>query len=286
MAIPTIQQIKENILSEKSNYEELNGLNSTSKVAMYNLWAYIIAVVAWIQYSFFELFKAETDQKIREQKRYTLLWFRNSALDFRYGHPLDDETAEYSDDGYTEEEIELSKIVNRAAVIELEVNQRKQLFIKVATEVGGDLEGLTPEQMVSLEQYFAKIKPAGTKIVLFSDKADDMRLSLNFYYDPLVLDENGARIDGTNNTPAQDAIRAYLKELKFNGEFSIAELEDRIQAVEGCSSGEAYVTSCEANFQTPTNWIVVQDTYVANSGYMSITDANLTITFIPKKDVL
>lgn len=283
MAETTIQSIKDSILAEKANYEDLNGLTSTSKVAIYNLWAYVIATVAWVQYQLWDKYKIELNDQIAAQKRYTLQDFRNMALAFRYGHELNDETGTYDEGVYTDEEIAVALIVKRAAVIELELNNRKHLFIKVATEdANGDLAKLTDVQIAALEQYFARIKPAGTKIIIFSDNADDLRMTLDFYYDPLILDETGVRIDGRGNTTVQDAIRAYLKDLKFNGEFTIAELENRLQIIEGCADQEAYVRSCEANYVTPEAWQQITASFVANSGYMKIDEINLNINFIAK----
>jgi len=281
---PTINDIKGQILSKKAEYESLNGLDSTSKVAVYNLWAYIVASVIWVLYQFHDLYTQETDAKIKAQKVYSLLWFRDKALDYRHGHPLVKEgyNLVYDDTGYTDEEIEDAKVVKRAAVIELEVTNRTILFVKCATEIDGDLAKLTDPQKQGVVDYFKRIKPAGTKLEVFSDTADDLKLTIDFFYDPLVLTETGARIDGTNNTPVQNAIRDYLKNLRFNGEFSVSELEDILQALSGCSDREAYITNAEANFQTPVNWEVVNDIYIANSGYMDITDVNLVINFEAK----
>ncbi|QSS96577.1 hypothetical protein [Psychroflexus sp. ALD_RP9] len=277
----TIQGIKNQILAEKANQEALEGLNSSSNVAIYNIWAYVVATVVWTLYQFFKTYTAETDQKIREQKRYTLLWFREKALAFRYGQALQD-NAEYSDDGLDAEQIAEMQIVARAAVIELELGKRKNLFIKVAKESNSDLAALTPEEITSLEQYFAIIKPAGTKIIVFSDAPDQLKLDIRFFYDPLVLDSNGARIDGSNNTPVQDVINNYLTVLKFNGEFSIAALIDLLQDVEGCADREVYIDNVEANYLQPAEWQNIESSYVANSGYMRIAEEDLNIEFIPK----
>ncbi len=283
MANETIQSIKEQILAEKSNYTALDPLNSTSKVAIYNLWAYVIAAVAWLQYQLWDKYKIEITQQIDEQKRYTLRDFRNMALAFEFGHALNDLTGTYDAGVYTDDEIIASKIIKRAAVIELELNNRKHLFIKVATEdINEDLAKLTDAQKTDLEQYFARIKPAGTKIIIFTDNADDLKMTLDFYYDPLILDETGVRIDGRGNTTVQDAIRAYLKDLKFNGEFTIAELENRLQLIDGCADQEAYIRNCEANYKTPADWQQITASFVANSGYMKIDNGNLTINFIAK----
>ena len=164
----------------------------------------------------------------------------------------------------------------------MELENRKFLFVKCATESGGQLAALSNDQITGLEQYFALIKPAGTKIVIFTGDPDDLQLQVDFYYDPLVLNQSGSRVDGTANTPVQDAIGEYLENLKFNGEFSIAELQDILQEIPGCAEGEAYILSAAANYQTPENFQGITSTYIANSGYMQITPENLTINFIAK----
>lgn len=284
MATPTVLEIKEQILAKKSEYESLNGLDSTSKTASFNLWAYIVAFVIWVQYQFFELFKGEVDEQLRNQKIFRNLWYRKKALEYRHGHPLvevDDDLV-YLDDGYTEEEIAEALVVKRAAVIELELNLQTFLFVKCATEVDGQLAKLPDAQKQGIIDYFKRIKTSGTKLEVFSERPDDLRLTIDFFYDPLLLTETGSRIDGTDNEPVQNAVREYLKNLRFNGEFSISELEDILQGLSGCSNREAYITSAASNFQNPENYENIENIVVANSGYMEITDANLTINFEAK----
>ena len=278
----SIAELQQEILDELSKHSELQGLNSPSKVATRRIWAYVVATVAWVQYQLWELLKIELDGLIRAQKLYTLHWWHNMELAYRHGHKLNEATGDYPSGTYTPEQITAAQIVSRAAVIELEVNNRKHLFIKVAKTVNDALTALAYAELKGLEQYFARIKPAGTKIVLFTGPPDQLRLTLDYYYDPLQLSETGARIDGAGNTPVQDAIREYLQVLKFNGEFTISDLEDTLQQLPSCAEGEAYVRSAAANYKTPASWATITDSYVANSGYMEITDANLTINFKPK----
>jgi len=280
----TIIQIKDQILAQKAQYSELDGLDSTSKVSIFNLWAYCVASVIWIQYQYFDIYTIETDAKIKAQKVYSLLWFRDSALAYRHGHPLvkDGYNLIYSDENYTDQQIQEAQIVKRASVEEKEITGRTILFIKCAKEVGDDLAKLDDSEKAGVVDYFKRIKPAGTKLEVFSDNADDLKLTIDFFYDPLVLTSNGERIDGSTNTPIQDATRDYLKNIRFNGEFSGAELEDLLQEVDGCANGEAYIKNAQYNFQNPVNWLNIPDFVTANGGYMVIDDADFTINFEAK----
>lgn len=266
----TIEQIKNQILQEKANQDALNSADSTSKTALFNLWAYIVAVVMWAMYKSWGIFQEEMAQKIREQKLFSLLWFRNAALSYRHGHFLDEETGEYTGEGYTDDEIEAAQVVSRAAVVEVETNNRKHLWIKMAKTEDEKLVRLSDDEQDGIEQYFARIKPAGTKIITFSDDPDQLQLDITFFYDPLILDENGARIDGSDNEPVQSAIKDYLNNLKFNGEFILSELVDILQNIEGCADREVYIQNAKANYLEPAEWVDIKSSYIANSGYMEI----------------
>lgn len=49
---------------------------------------------------------------------------------------------------------------------------------------------------------------------------------------------------------------------------------------------KVYVMRAAANYENPPNYIAIDSSYIANSGYMQITDDNLTINFIPKNVAL
>ena len=57
-------------------------------------------------------------------------------------------------------------------------------------------------------------------------------MDLQINYDPLVLSSNGQHLINANY-PVVDAIKAYMKELPFNGELVLAHLVDKLQQVEG-----------------------------------------------------
>lgn len=243
-----------------------------------------MAAIIWTLEQLFELHKQETASQLAAADFNSELWYRDHALKYRHGHPLvkDKYKLVYSDEGYTEEEIEEAMVIKRASVTPLEVNNRRSLFIKIATEVDGILVKVSDAQKQAFVDYMERTKITGTKIDVFSNDPDTLKLTINFFYDPLLLTAVGERIDGAANTPIQDAIRNYLSNLRFNGEFSKSELIDILQSVEGCSDREAYITDAQANFKTPEEFIEIDDIYIADSGYMDIIDANLTINFTPK----
>jgi len=276
--MPTILEIQNQILTKAQEQNELSGLDSTSNVAIYRLWAYVVAFVIWLQYEFFTGFKGDVNQLIREQKQYSLLWFREKALLYRHGEDL----PEYSDVYENDPGDETDTPVKQAAVIELELQNRKHLFIKVASEVDNAFVEVSEAVKLGLEQYFGRIKPAGTKIIIFTAPADELKLVIRFFYNPLLLDSSGSRIDGTDDVPVQNAIRNFIKNLPFNGEFRLSALVDGLQNLDGCSNRELYIDEASIRYGTLAEFQEISSGYVANAGYMEITEENLNIEFIPK----
>ncbi|HYH14170.1 MAG TPA: hypothetical protein VD794_03055 [Flavisolibacter sp.] len=249
-------------------------LTSTSRVAIYRLMLYISAVCDWTLETFQDLFKKEVNETIANMKPHSPLWYANKAKAFQYGFDLVPEADYYDNTGLRDDEIEASRIVRHAAVVELP----RGLRIKVATHNGTDLQKLTADQLTSLKAYFARVKDAGVNpLVVTTDDADALKLSLRIKYNPLVLNAMGGRIDGTTATPIQEAIKNFLENLPFNGVFSVQALVDAIQAVEGVEDLSIDLVQTKYG-ALPFSAVNIQ--YIPDSGYLRIADEDLFIQML------
>ena len=140
----TIEQINNEIIKAKESEPALAGLTSTSKVAIWRLWAYITAFVIWTLEKIFDEHKKEVSEALSELKPHTARWYRNKALAFQYGFDLHSETDLFDNTGKSKEEIENSKIIKYSAVTEVETESR--LIVKIATEQGGELQPISKGQ--------------------------------------------------------------------------------------------------------------------------------------------
>lgn len=226
----SIEQIQQEILTAKENETALQALNSTSKTAVWRLWMFITAVAIWSLEKLFDAHKAEVDEKIKQLKPHTCRWYRNKALAFQYGFDLLTDSDQFDNAGHTAEQIKNSKIIKYSAVTE--TAEESRLIIKIATEYNEELQPITTEQKQSFEAYLSEIKDAGVKVTVINYRPDILRLKMKIYRDPLVLDQNGQSII-TGKNPVEEAIKAYLKRLPFNGELVLAHLVDELQKVEG-----------------------------------------------------
>jgi hypothetical protein len=107
------------------------------------------------------------------------------------------------------------------------------LRVKVAKSANGELVPLEEGELASLTAYMQRVKDAGVYVEVDSLVADRLQLHLDVYYDPLILTDDGKRIDGTDDTPVAKAIDEYLKNLPFDGVLVAAHLTDALQRVEG-----------------------------------------------------
>lgn len=275
----TIAEIHDALIAEKQLTPELATLTSNSRVAVWRLWLYVVAVAIHLHESMFDAHKAEVLDIISKMKPHTKKWYAQKAVAYQHGQDLVDDADYYDNSALTDEEVEESKVVAYAAVVEVENGLR----IKAASLVGNDLAPLSAEQMDGFVEYMGRIKDAGVKLLITSGVADSLRLKLQVYYNPLVLNSNGERLDGGGSTPIQDAVKQYLKNLPFNGVFVLAYLVDQLQQLEGVVI--PHVVLAQARYGAlPYLPFAVQ--YQPDAGYLRFdADMDLEIEWIPQTPV-
>lgn len=201
-----------------------------SKVSFESILIDIIAITIYTFEIILDKHYSDVTQKLTEEKAHTARWYRSKALAFQLGFDLKTDSDEFNNTGYSAEQIENSKIVKYSAVVEAENDSR--LIVKIAGETDGELNRLNEQQVASFKTYMQEVRDAGVKLTVINYEADKLFLDLQINYDPLVLSANGQHLINAN-FPVVDAIKAYMKELPFNGELVLAHLIDKLQQVEG-----------------------------------------------------
>ena len=107
---------------------------------------------------------------------------------------------------------------------------------------------------------------------------------MDIYYDPMVFAPSGLRLD-TGEDAVRNAIKSYLQNLPFNGEYRNSALVDRLQALDGVVIPELReaLTVSDADYQAATGakpWTGIQAKSLPVSGYYKIyEDSNLVLAF-------
>ena len=276
----TIEEIQGRILTAIASDQALSTqLTSTSKVAVFRLFAYIIASSIWLLESIFDNHKKEIDTALYEQKSGTPRWYRNMSLAFQYGFDLLEDSDKFDNTGYTDDQIEASKIIKYCSVKESIESNR--LTIKVAGGSGDALEQLDDTQITAFLQYMSEVKYAGVKLNVVNNPADKLLLNMQIYRDVLVIDENGVSILN-GDKPVEKAIRSYMKTLPFDGVLVLNDLIAHIRAVEGVDDANITIATSSFYDTATSSYTAFQPINVKTipiAGYFEIENFN-TVTYV------
>ena len=281
----TITEIQREIITEKDRSPGLASLNSTSKTAIWRLWTYVTATAIWTLETLFDLHKKEVDQLLLTKKPHNLLWYKAKAEAFQFGMELKPGSDGYDNTNIDHLEVAKRRIVKHVAIVENKKNGWVRL--KAAKEVNGQLQALSktnPDELGALNHYMQSIKDAGVKLVVDSLPPDRLKMHIDIYYDAMVLDANGGRLDGASVKPVNDTIKAYLRSLPFNGAFVLATLTDRLQETAGVVIPQ--IRHVSVSYGTRKD-VCIPVRYIPDGGYLRIyQEDDLKINYIPSHATL
>lgn len=218
--------MQDTTLAEKYGFTAgANFADTFSRFSIESIILYIVAASIWTLEKLFDTHTAEVTDYIATMKPHSLRWYVEKAKAFMYGVPLIDGSDQYDTTNLTDEQIAEKKIVTFAACTEANAT----LYLKVAKAGPAPL---TADEKAAFVAYLHEIKDAGVRIDVISENGDYLKLQMVIYYNPLLINANGES-KATGNKVVEDAIKNYIENIPFNGEFRKNELEDAIQAVDG-----------------------------------------------------
>lgn len=222
-------------LQEQATFED-----SFSVVSIESILFFIVAACCYVLECLFDRHVEEVNEKISRAVVASAAWYYKLSRQFQYGDALifDETTAQYC---YAVVD-ESKQLVRYVAV--------RDRGTSVQILASGDKEGmpvpLSNDVLTAFKQYMNRVKIAGVVLNISSLPADVLRLYMEIQIDPLILNLSGARSDGTK--AVENAIKDYLRNIKFGGNFNKTKLVDAIQAVEGVVD----VTLSECVYKTST----------------------------------
>lgn len=213
----------------------------------------------------------------KTQKAHTYGWYATKAKEFQYGATLPAGSDTYDNTGLTQSAIDAMKVVKFCSAVPAAYGIR----LKIAGIDGsGNLTPIGTAEFNAFKAYMNRVKDAGVFLNDYfkNQVADNLQLHLKIYYDPLVLDATGKRLDGTNDTPVQDAVTNYIKSIDFDGRYRLDKQTDALQAVDGVVTPE--IVSAKAKYAAlPYSDIITE--YNPDAGHLKIySPSDLTIDFI------
>lgn len=288
----TVSYWYDQIITEKETQATLNGLlpnidnsqtllqdlTTSSKVAIWRLQAWIIAVAIWTLDILFDQHKEEVEAIAAASRPGTERWYQELMFKFQFGYNLlyDSATGQYKYSALDP----AAQIIKRVAVIELG-GANRLVRIKVAKLVGNVVTQLDAQELASANAYLKPNKYAGVATYLTSGPPDHLQINLTVYYDPLVLSPTGESLLNPGTFPVEDAINSYISTLDFNGRYVNTFLIDEIQKASGVKI--PILNSASAKYGSLPYAPIAND-YIPDAGHMILDPlipiAN-QITYLP-----
>lgn len=163
---------------------------------------FIVATCAAALENMFDWFKEDVDNVIANERYGHKGWYETTAKEFEY----------YGD-----------KIISHASCEELNIGVK----LKIAKGTVGNLEQLNAAEQLAFATYINRIKPAGIPVQIINQPADDIKINMDVYYDPVVFDADDAM------TAVKNGISHYLQNIDFNGVYTSMGMVDYLQSING-----------------------------------------------------
>lgn len=187
----------------------------------------VFASSSWLLESIWDSSRKEMEAVINDSYVMGQNWYYRKALEFQIGGKLayNERTCKF---GYTEVD-ESKRVVKNVAIRQVVDSGVTKLKVYFSDEVK---QPITGDIRRAFESYMREIGAAGTHYLFVSQGPDELRVHLHIYYDPLVMDSTGQRLDG-GGKPVEETIERYLNALEYGGEFYASRLVDMIQDTAG-----------------------------------------------------
>lgn len=258
----TIKEIQNGIIL---SLQEQSGLTlSTSKVAEWRLWTYIVAVAIHTFEIILDAFRSEMDTLTHKITPGTVRWYAEMCYRFQNGHELvfdADKAMLY----YPQDDAD-ARIVKVVAIRE----ETNRLVIKAAKQDDdGKMVPLSLEERYNFTGYIDAIKFAGVDTSIVSTTEDLIRYRLEVYYDSSVPAT-------TVRENVIGALETFKSSLGFDSMIYTQKFIDAVMHVEGVVTCK--LLSMQRKGSTDKDFIAVDICSELVSGYLEYdTESELTL---------
>jgi hypothetical protein len=257
-----VNELHEEIKGEVLTTTGLTTLNSTSKTAIWNLWAFVTACSIWLHEFIWVKYRYFLEEAARFAQPHTASWYWRRALEYQDGDTV---IVTNGVVGYATINPSL-QIIAAAAVVEANGG----IIVKVAKEVSGSLAPLSGPELTGFEAYLDEYKDAGVVSNVVSQNADVLKMVATIYFDPSKQSLSAFQ------AALELAITAYVQNLPFDGTFRRLHLVDAMQAVNGFVDVEFDQLFASVAYVMTPFFTAIGLSYQTVAGYMNI-DANFPL---------
>ena len=213
----SIGQIYDEAVKERNKRLELSEFSSDSKLSILNGITWSFAAVIFSFETLLNLFAVDISKTSSNRINGTPIYYIRAIKQYQKGDELmvrEDGVAF----GYAEVDT-TKQIITQASYIESssDVNLDNKLILKVATGDSGDLHAIDYEELVLIQSYINKIKFAGTRIEVTSQKGDLLIPRVSVYYD-------GAAVESEVYDLIEEQLDIYMQDIPFDSAIYVSDI--------------------------------------------------------------
>lgn len=245
----------------------INDVRTQSRVAIWRLWLWIMAVASWVVEKLQDNHEAKIHELIAIDKPHTLNWYASESLKFQFGHeiqwdggvfkyPVTDETA---------------RIIKHSAASEAE----NAIVLKVLKQ---GKEPLTAQELTAFQAYWRKWKDAGVNLEFISQSPDPLHFVAKIYRNRNIVNEDNTLIANPDVNVVENVIDQYADSMKFDGIFDMMEVVQELKRCPGIINMTITSIHCD-NAEYLSDWRLT-----TQSGFVTINWNNVNITYIDSYD--
>lgn len=216
----TIEQIQAGIIADIQATPELAEANSTSKRAIWRLFAYVQASAILLLEQIIDTFVTANELKISQGIPATASWLNSKVLEFQYS-ATNPQIVELVDFVPVYPVVDKSlRLITRCSVLTTLSNQ---VIVKVAKS--DPPVALTSTELISLQSYVNQIGVVGVNYSCQSLTSDKLYIDAEVYFD--------GQYSTVISASVISAINTFLSSLSFNGILKVSDIELAIRDVVG-----------------------------------------------------
>jgi len=269
----SVNEIYDAIIADKETRSELDSLTSTSKTAVWRLWAYITALAIRIHEVLWDQFKAEVEDIASKAIPGSLQWYADRATEYQHGSSLifNPSTYRYYYLDTTSEEAVTARIITRVSAIEEFTSSFSGVRLKVAKS--DPPAELAPEELAPFTYYMQRLRFAGVSLDVISLPPDEVKVELSVFYDGTIPLNHF-------ETSINTALNSFLSSIPFDAKLYKSKLIDALQATPGVNDVE--VLGLYARKSGSATWLAVPRVYAPESGYYTWLSGPSVINYNPE----
>lgn len=162
-------------------------------------------------------------------------WYHDRALEYQHGDTLRYLPGQYR---YGYETADDTKRCIRYAAVRDGINDSDGVPILRICYSDKDRKAVSTEQSQAFQAYIRQIGAAGTHYQFVNGEPKELRIRLDLYRDPLLLDAEGNRLDGQGGKPVDQAVEAYLDSVDYGGTVHVSRLTQAILGAYGVADAQ------------------------------------------------